>query len=415
MSTKHRVVITGVGVVAPNGVGKEAFWQALMQGLSGVRPIRRFDPSPYATRIAGELTDFDPRDYMDARDVKKVDRSNIYAIAAGDMALKDSGLDLRAEDVERIGSSIGNSVGGVDYVKKEIDVINEKGPHWTSPYLAIAFFPCGTNGLLSIRLGIKGVVLTLCNGNTSGTDAIGMAYRTIQSGRADVMFAGGTEAPLVPLFVGSLSKDGYLSKRNEAPDQAARPFDAGADGMVLSEGSGLVVLESLAHATARGARIYAEVVSYASGNSAFDIFRPDSNGWGLINTMKRAMREARISPQDVDVVHGQGFSLPDYDSMETRCVWESFKDLDTLPPVTAVGSLTGNSLGALGGFQAVASALMIERKAVPAVANFQAAGDVRYPLPIARHLLHPQRTDVIIQNAFCFMGKSSTLILRRIG
>src|SRR5258708_3864992 len=337
MSTKHRVVITGVGVVAPNGVGKEAFWQALMQGLSGVRPIRRFDPSPYATRIAGELTDFDPRDYMDARDVKKVERSNIYAIGAGEMALKDSGLDLRAEDVERIGSSIGNSVGGVDYVKKEIDVINEKGPHWTSPYLAIAFFPCGTNGLLSIRLGIKGVVLTLCNGNTSGTDAIGMAYRTIQSGRADVMFAGGTEAPLVPLFVGSLSKDGYLSKRNEAPDQAARPFDAGADGMVLSEGSGLVVLESLAHATARGARIYAEVVSYASGNSAFDIFRPDSNGWGLINTIKRAMREARISPQDVDVVHGQGFSLPDYDSMETRCVWESFKDLDTLPPVTADG------------------------------------------------------------------------------
>src|ERR1035437_8059753 len=206
----RRVVITGLGVVAPNGRGKEAFWQALTVGLSGVRPIRRFDPSGLPARIAGEIADFDGKECFPAHELKKVDRSNLYAMAAGLMAVQDSGLDLGKENPERIGSAIGNSVGGIEYVDKEVDVMRDRGPRWGSAFLAIAFFSCGTNGLLSIRFGLKGPVLTFCNGNASGNDALGMAYRTVQSGRADVMLAGGTEAPLIPMLVGSLAQDGVL-------------------------------------------------------------------------------------------------------------------------------------------------------------------------------------------------------------
>jgi 3-oxoacyl-[acyl-carrier-protein] synthase II len=407
----HRVVITGVGVVAPNGVGKEAFWQALINGLSGVRTIRRFDTSPYLSRIGGELEDFDPLRFFESRELKKADRSAIYAISAGLMALEDSGLELAHENCERIGSSIGNSIGGVDFVEREIDVLRQKGPHWTSPYLATAFFPCATNGLLSIRLGLKGIVLTFCNGNTSGTDAIGMAYRTLQSGRADVMFAGGTEAPLVPLFLGSLAQDGFLSKRNADPESASRPFDLDADGMVLGEGAALLVMESLGHAQARGAHIYGEIIGYASGNSAFDVLRPDANGWGLIHTMRRALAEAQLDPGDVDVVHAQGLSLPEYDAMELRCVSEIFGKVKRLPSITAACSWTGNSLGALGAVQAAASVLMVENQAIPSVANFQNSMPL-YPSEIVQSTRRSARAEVVLQNSYCFLGKSSTLIFR---
>jgi 3-oxoacyl-[acyl-carrier-protein] synthase II len=411
MPKKNRVVITGVGVVSPNGAGKEAFWQALIIGLSGVRSIRRFDSAPFATRIAGEITGFDPLAYFEAHELKKIDRSNCYAVAASVMALEDSGLVLSEENGERIGSAVGNALGGVDYVDKEIDVMREKGPRKGSPYLAIAFFACGTNGLLSIRLGLKGVVLTLCNGNTSASDAIGMAYRTIQADRADVMFAGGTEAPLIPLFLGSFSRDGYLSRRNDDPSGAARPFDTQADGMVLSEGAAFVVLESLDHAKARGAHIYAEITGYASGSSAFDALHPEPHGRGLIHTVGRALTEARLQPQEVDVVHSQGLSLRAHDLIEARCITESFEIKGHSPMVTAVSSLTGNSLGALGGFQAVANALMLERGRVVAVANTRLQES--YPLNLVQGHARARGIQTIIQNAFCFMGKSNTLVFQR--
>jgi 3-oxoacyl-[acyl-carrier-protein] synthase II len=409
---KNRVVVTGLGVVAPNGLGKEAFWQALISGLSGVHSIRRFDASQLPSQIAGEVSSFDPLEYFEAKELKKIDRSNMYVIAAGEMAVKDSGLELKKENCERIGSAIGNSIGGVEYVDKEIDVMRDKGPRWGSPYLAIAFFSCGNSGLLSIRLGIKGVLLTLCNGNTSGTDAIGAAFRTVQSGRADVMFAGGTEAPLVPLFLGSLAKDGFLSTRNEDPESASRPFDLGAGGMVLSEGAALLVLESLDHARARGAHIYGEMLSYAGGTSAFDRLQPEPNGHGLVSVTKRVLAEAHLKPEDVDLVHGQGLSVRSYDQMEARCLWENFGQAPRQPAVTAVSSWTGNAMGALGGFQAVANALILERGVIPSIANSQTF-DTAYPLDFVQDKPRASRVNVILQNGYCFMGKSSTLAFRR--
>jgi len=409
--TKKRVVVTGLGVVAPNGVGKEAFWQALLNGLSGVRTIRRFDASPYDSRIGGEIIDFDPLNYIERQELKKVDRSNLYALAAGQLAFGDAGIDLGREDTERIGSAIGNALGGVEYVDREIDVMRDRGPRWGSPYLAIAFFACGSNGLLSIRFGLKGPVITLCNGNTSGSDAIGAAFRTIQSGKADVMLAGGTEAPLVPLFLGSLAKDGCLSKRNADPESAPRPFDLGADGMILGEGAALLVLESLEHAQARGAHAYAEIVGYASGSSAFDMLRPEPNGGGLISTMRRALEEAHLSPAEIDVVHGQGLSIPEHDAMEARCLWETFGKGAAQPVVTAVSSWIGNSLGAMGALQAAANALMIRHQAVPSIANYGTSASL-YPLRMTREVMPVGPARVVLQNSYCFMGKSNTLIFR---
>jgi 3-oxoacyl-[acyl-carrier-protein] synthase II len=363
--------------------------------------------------MAGEIVGFDALDYFERQELKRLDRSNTYAVAAGMMALQDSGLDLAHEDRERIGSAIGNAVGGVEYVDKEIDVMRDRGPRWGSPYLAIAFFCCANGGLLSIRLGLKGVILTLCNGNTSGTDAIGMAYRTIHGGRADAMFAGGTEAPIIPLFLGSLAKDGFLSKRNADPESAPRPFDLGADGMILGEGAALLVLESLDHARARGAKLYAEIVSYASGSAAFDILRPEPNGNGMVSTLQRSLREARMAPEDIQVIHGQGLSLPGYDAMEARCLWETFGQRSKSPAVTAVSSWIGNSLGSLGAFQAATNVLMIDRQTVPTIANH---GDAlaSYPLRYVKGASAEEDIHAVLQNAYCFMGKSSSLIFKKV-
>jgi len=407
-----RVVVTGIGVVAPNGVGKEAFWQALTHGLSGVRTIRRFDSSRLATAIAGEVIDLNPLDYFETHELKKVDRSNVLAVAASALALADSGLDPARENNERIGSSIGNAVCGIEYAQKESDVIYGKGPRWGSPYLAIAFFPCGSNGLLSIRFNMKGPVLTFCNGNTSGTDAIGMAYRLIRSGKADVMLAGGTEAPLIPLFVGSLARDGWLSRRNGAPEKASRPFDRQADGMVLGEGSGIVILEEYEHAKARGARLYAELAGYSSVNTALDIFSPEPNGLGIVRSMKEALREAQLLPTQVDWVNSQGFSIPEFDRMETRCIQSVFADPAQAPRVSAVSSWIGNSIGAMGGMQAVLSALAMDRQLIPPQDNLDDP-DPASGVRLVGRRAEAGPVNVVVQNSYCFMGKNSSLLFRR--
>jgi len=409
-----RVVVTGVGVVAPNGLGKEAFWQALISGLSGVRSIRRFDPSPLSCRIAGEIVGFDPLDYFEACEIKRMDRGHLYAIVASLFALEDAGLNLKEEDCERIGSAMGNAVCGIESTQNESEVIWERGPRWGSPYFAISFFPCGANGVLSIRLKIKGPVLTFCNGNTSGNDAIGASYQMIQSGRADIMFAGGTEAPLVPLLLGSMAKDGWLTTtHNETPETASRPFDRTASGMVLGEGAGMLVLEEYEHARARGATIYAEVGGYFNSNSAFHPLAPEPNGYGLVRSMREALKRAHVTSQEVNFVNAQGLSLLDYDGMESRCVSDVLMETAPHARLSAISSLIGNTLGASGGIQGVVSALALQRQIIP---PHRASSTVNPSLQarLAGPQPQPDPLDVVVQNSYCFMGKHSTLVFKRV-
>ena len=408
-----RVVVTGVGVVAPNGLGKEAFWQALISGLSGVRSIRRFDSSLIACRIAGEILDFEPLNYFEAHEIKKMDRGHLYAIVASLQALQDSNLQLKDEDRERIGSAMGNAVCGIESTQNESEVIWEKGPRWGSPYFAISFFPCGANGVLSIRLQIKGPVLTFCNGNTSGNDAIGASYQMIQSGRADVMFAGGTEAPLVPLLLGSMAKDGWLTTQNETPADASRPFNLSANGMVLGEGAGMLVLEEYEHAKSRGATMYAEVAGYFNANSAFHPLAPEPNGHGLVRSMREALKRAHVTPQEVSVVNAQGLSLIDYDGMEARCMAEVMSETAPHARLSAVSSFIGNTLGASGGIQGVVSALAIRHQIIPPHHGSENGNPMLYPR-LAAPVGEPGTVNSIVQNSFCFMGKHSTLVFKRI-
>jgi 3-oxoacyl-[acyl-carrier-protein] synthase II len=410
---KRRVVVTGVGVVAPNGLGKEAFWQALTHGLSGVRSIRRFDPSKLSSRIAGEIIDFDPLQYFEPQELKKMDRGHLYAIVASLLALQDSGLDLGHEDAERIGSSVGNAACGIESTQNESQVIWEKGPRWGSPYFAISFFPCGANGVLSIRLKIKGPVLTFCNGNTSGTDAIGAAYQMIRSGRAEVMFAGGAEAPLVPLLLESMSRDGWLSTQNEIPAGVCRPFDRSASGMVLGEGAGMLLLEEYHHARARGAPLYAEVGGYFNANSAFHPLYPETNGAGLVRSMKAVLQRSDLFPQDVDFINAQGLSLLNYDQMESRCMNEVFNETMPKARISAVSSYIGNSLGALGGIQAVVSALALRHQLYPPHPALEVA-DPSLKSRLVGPLAEAGSLNVVVQNSYCFMGKHSSLVFKKV-
>jgi len=405
-----RVVVSGVGVVAPNGIGKEAYWQALLGGLSGVHSIRRFDSTSLDCRLGGEVKDLRPEDFFAPHELKRVDRSNILAVAATELALRDAALDLTQENGEQIGSAIGNAICGIEYAQNESDVMYGRGPRWGSPYLAIAFFPCGSNGLISIRYRMKGPVLTLCNGNTSGTDAIGMAYRLLKAGRAQIMVAGGTEAPLIPLLVGSMAQDRWLSRRNETPQEASRPFDAQADGMVLSEGSAMLVLETEEHARARGARIYAEISGYSSVNSAYDVFRPEPNGFGIERTMLETLEQAGHRPEDVDWVNCQGFSIPEFDAMESRCIRDVFGLAQ--PYASAISATIGNPVGALGALQAAASVLAIhqgQRPPHPVYIDAAAHSGIRWVSPAQSQA----DIQVVMQNSFCFMGKNSSLLFQK--
>jgi 3-oxoacyl-[acyl-carrier-protein] synthase II len=410
---KRRVVVTGVGVVAPNGLGKEAFWQALTHGLSGVRSIRRFDSSQLSSRIAGEIVDFDPLQYFEAQELKKMDRGHLYAIVASLFALQDSGLELAHEDAERIGSSVGNAACGIESTQNESEVIWERGPRWGSPYFAISFFPCGANGVLSIRLKIKGPVLTFCNGNTSGTDAIGAAYQMIRSGRAEIMFAGGAEAPLVPLLIESMARDGWLSTQNEIPEGVCRPFDQSASGMVLGEGAGMLLLEDYEHARSRGATCYAEIGGYFNANSAFHPVNPESNGGGLVRSMKEVLLRCNLSPQNVDFINAQGLSLLNYDHMESRCMNEVFSGTFPAARISAVSSYIGNSMGALGGIQGVVSALALHHQLYPPHPVLGSADP-----SLKSRLVGPQaeagNINVVLQNSYCFMGKHSSLIFKKV-
>ena len=356
----RRVVITGMGVVAPSGIGKSDFWKGMKEGVSYVSPISKFDASRYPSRIAGEVKELSIPPIFSNRLLKKLDRFSHLALVAADLALKDGKVELTEEDLNRVGVFMGNALGGWQYAETELRDLYIEGLEGVSPYQATAWFPAAPQGQISIYYGIKGYSKTVISDRASSLMALGYAARTIKKGNADVVLAGGTEAPVTPYALLCCSTHGSLSIRNEEPSSAYRPFDGTRDGFVIGEGAGIVVLEEMEHALKRGAPIYGEIAGYATNCDGYHRIEVDPEGEQLARAIKKALREAQVSVKEVDYICADGSATENGDRSETRAVKKVFGEDAYTIPVSAPKSMIGNLLGASGAVDLITTLLSME-------------------------------------------------------
>lgn len=409
---KKRVVITGLGAITPVGIGTDAFWKSLLEGKSGIARITRFDPTDYATQIAGEVKAFDPVQYIDKKEAKRMDRSTQFAIAASKMALEDSGLDLQKEDLARIGTIIGTGIGGMDTLHDQFKTLFEKGPGRVSPFfvpMMIANMPAGQT---SITFGLQGPCSCVVTACATGTNSIGDAFKTIQRGDADVMVAGGTEAAVSPAAVAGFCAMKAMSTRNEEPEKASRPFDKDRNGFVMGEGAGVVILESLEHALARGARIYGEIAGYGSNADAFHITAPAPEGAQAAKCMALAIADAELKPEDVDYINAHGTSTPLNDKNETLAIKALFGDHAKELSVSSIKSMTGHLLGASGGIEAVATILTVLNDIIPPTINYETP-DPELDLDYVPNHARAKKVRVALSNSFGFGGHNATILVKK--
>ncbi len=410
----RRVVITGIGLLTPVGNNLEETWHGLVAGKSGAAPITRFDVSDYATKFACEVKGFDPTSYIDKREIKHLDLFLQYGVAAGLMAMEDAGFaDHRVPEGQEDdwGVYVGAGLGGVATIESTHLRVREKGPrHGFSPYFVTDIIINMAPGLLSIRTGARGPNLSHVSACSTGAHAIGEAARLIRWGEATAMLAGGTESTISVLGVGGFNAMRALSTRNEAPEQASRPFDRDRDGFVIAEGAGIVVLEELEHAKQRGAHIYSEVIGYAATSDAHHITAPAPDHLGAQRCMKRALADARMAPSEVGYINAHGTSTPFNDKNEAAAVQAVFGGRSL--PVSSTKSCTGHMLGAAGGVEAAVCALAIERNVLPPTINY-ATADPECELDVVPNEARDARVDVALSNSFGFGGTNATLVLRR--
>jgi len=409
---KNRVVITGMGVVTPLGNKVEEFWENLLAGKSGVDYIKAFDVSDYPTKIAAEVKDFNPEEYMDKKEVKRTDRFVQFALGAAKEALEDSGLNMEEEDRERIGVYIGSGIGGLGTFEDQHKVLLEKGARRVSPFFIPMMIANMGAGQVSIALGAKGpnsLAVTAC---ASGTNSIGDAFKIIQRGDADVMFAGGAEATIRPTGLAGFCSAKALSSRNEEPQKASRPFDKDRDGFVMGEGAGVLVLESLEHAQKRGARIYAEIIGYGMSGDAYHMTQPAPEGEGAARCMKMAIRDAGISPEDIDYINAHGTSTDYNDRYETMAIKSSLGKHAYEVPVSSTKSMTGHLLGAAGAVEAVACALAIRDQTIPPTINYETP-DPDCDLDYVPNVARKAKIDVALSNSLGFGGHNATIIIKK--
>ena len=409
---KKRVVITGLGAVTPIGIGKDEFWQALLAGKSGVGKITRFDASDYTTQIAGEVKNFDPTQYIEKKEAKRMDRCTQFAVAASKMALEDSGIDLEAEDRERIGTMIGTGIGGMDTLHDQFKNLFDKGPGRVSPFFVPMMIGNMAAGQTSITFGLQGPCSCVVTACATGTNAIGDAFKVIQRGDADVMVAGGTEAAISPIAVAGFCSMKALSTRNDEPEKASRPFDKDRNGFVMGEGAGVVILESLEHATTRGAVIYAEVIGYGSNADAYHITAPAPEGAQAAKCMAMALKDAGIKPEAVDYINAHGTSTPMNDKNETLAIKSLFGAHAYKLAISSTKSMTGHLLGASGGIECIATTLSLVNDMVHPTINYQTPDedmDLDYVPGVARK----QTVNVALSNSFGFGGHNATILLKK--
>lgn len=408
----RRVVITGVGLISSVGIGTEANWDALCAGRSGIGPITRFDASLHSSRIAGEVKGFDPLDFVAKKDVKKIDAFIQYAIAASQFAVDDAKLAVTADNANEVGVFIASGIGGFATIESEHSELLNGGPRRVSPFFIPASIINLAAGHVSIRFGAKGPNLATCTACTASAHSIGESFEIIRRGDADVMIAGGSEMAITPLGVGGFAAMRALSTRNDDPARASRPFDKDRDGFVIGDGAGIVILEELEVARARGAQIYCEVVGYGLSSDAYHLTGqpPDANG--AVRSMQMALRKAGITPNQVDYINAHGTSTPINDPTETLAVRTCFGDHAYKLAMSSTKSMTGHLLGAAGGLEAGITALAIRHQVAPPTANLDSP-DPACDLDYVPHTARPMKIDYALSNSFGFGGTNGTLLMKR--
>ena len=409
--SKRRVVITGLGIISPVGIGIPVVWQNIVAGKSGISRITQFDASAMAAQIAGEVKDFDVTQYLSAKDARRMDRFIHLGLVAGIEAFKDSGLTVSEQNSERIGVNIGSGIGGLPMIEETHNEYMASGPRKISPFFIPGTIINMISGNLSVMYGLKGPNLAMVSACTTGTHCIGESARIIEYGDADVMVAGGSESTISALAVGGFSAARALSTRNDDPATASRPWDKGRDGFVMSEGAGVLVLEEYQHAKTRGARIYAELAGYGMSGDAYHITAPNTDG--PRRSMLNALQNAGVNPQDVQYVNAHGTSTPLGDKNETEAIKLAFGDHARKLVVNSTKSMTGHLLGGAGGVESVFCALAVHHQISPPTINIldqDPECDLDYCANTARNM----KIDVAINNNFGFGGTNGTLVFRRI-
>ncbi len=406
-----RVAVTGVGVVSALGFSKQTFLDALLAGRSGVRLIERFDTTDYPVKIAAEVRDFDPLDFIDKKMVRRMDRFAQYGVAASTMALEDSGYPV-AEDPYAIGAFIASGVGGLDTFFDQIGTLREKGPDRVSPFFIPMMIANMASALSSITLGLKGPVSATCTACAAATNALGDAFNIIRRGDAVAMLAGGAEAAVNEVGMSAFAALRAISPRNDEPQKASRPFDAGRDGFVMGEGSGVLVLEELEHAQKRGAHIYAEMVGYGMTGDAFHLTEPDESGEPAGLAVKKALKDGGVDPSEVDYVNAHGTSTPLGDIMETKAIKFALGEHAKKVMISSNKSMFGHCLGAAGGLEAAATVLTMEAGKVAPTINLDDP-DPRCDLDYVPNVARDAEVNVAVSNSFGFGGHNATIVFRR--
>ncbi|MDR2005948.1 MAG: beta-ketoacyl-ACP synthase II [Acidaminococcales bacterium] len=408
----RRVVVTGLGAITPIGIGREEFWTSLVEGRSGITTITSFDSSAINCHIAGEVKNFDPGNYIDKKEAKRMDRFTHFAVAAAKLAFEDSGIDLEKEDKDRIGTCVGTGIGGVDTLQGQFKVLFEKGPDRISPFFVPMMIGNMAAGQISIMFGLKGVNTCVVTACATGTNCIGDSFRLIMRGDADVMVAGGTEAAISPIAVGGFASMKALSTKNGEPGKASRPFDRDRDGFVMGEGSGIVILEELGRALRRGANIYAEIIGYGENADAYHVTAPAPGGRQAAKCMQAALTDAGIQPEEVDYINAHGTSTPMNDLNETNAIKEVFGGHAKNLAVSSIKSMTGHLLGAAGGIEAIATVLTIKNSLIPPTINYENQdGDM--DLDYVPNVARKSEVNCALSNSFGFGGHNATLIFKK--
>jgi len=411
--SKRRVVITGIGPITPIGTTRDGFWSGLQQQKSAVRSISRFDPSEFRSHNAAEINDFVPTDHLDNKRSKRLDRFAQFSVVGSQLALDDANLDLSKEDCERVGANMGTALGGVSYAEGQLAVYLQQGLRAVDATLALAVFGGAASCNIAIELGAMGPNSTNAMSCASGTIAIGDAFRQIRDGYADIMIAGGAEAPLAPLTFGAFALIRAMSTRNEDPERASRPFDKDRDGFVMGEGAAVMILEEYGRAKARGAKIYAEIAGYGTTNDAHHMTAPRPDGSQAARSMRLALADANISADEVDYVNTHGSSTPLNDSTETLAIKQVLGDRAYRIPMSGTKGYYGHALGASGAIETAICALAIEREWLPPTVNLQVA-DQACDLNFLPGTGRKERVEHILTNSFGFGGISAALVLRRV-